>query len=47
VLEQGRRAEAGTHRELLSQKGLYEQLHAAQTGVGPILPVPFAAVEGA
>jgi ATP-binding cassette subfamily B protein len=47
VLDQGRLVEAGTHRELLAQKGLYEQLHAAQTGVEPLLPVPFAAAEGA
>jgi ATP-binding cassette subfamily B protein len=47
VLDQGRLVEAGTHRELLAQNGLYGQLHAAQTGVEPVLPVQFVAVEGA
>jgi ATP-binding cassette subfamily B protein len=46
VLDQGRLVETGTHRELLAQNGLYGQLHAAQTGVEPVLPVQFAAVEG-
>ena len=32
VLDHGRLVETGTHHELLSQNGLYERLHAAQTG---------------
>jgi len=48
VLDQGRLVETGTHRELLSQHGLYGQLHAAQNGVEPVLAVPgFSVAEGA